>query len=1339
MNGEELIGQVAARYLRNQLTASDKEGTARFIIDNLTAGQTASVVQAILSDASFATEVDIKMPVQFLEGQGLPDFVLTDKRATYFRNYECQKAALLLANIGDDEKQSLKELVPIGAAQLQERAELWVQIASINLTLIEQHKIWWEKALRGLQESQLFSLDRVAEYVLQTRNAIANEGLPLIRALGMALPALHIPRDSAYFNALNEKFRTHISRWKRLYVDAYNKRAGYLRKQTPSQSRLTSDELVQEFEHVKESIPENCYSVIQTFIKAPSGWNESSAALALCEWEDIKPLFDGLKREKYNLGATTKDFYDEREPGLLNDDDRDYLNRLVLRKTTEAKDDDKEFYETHRNELKEDAKLKSRWDRFVYGSPKEVDDFILGLALCMESLFHQQEASRTRTLTIRCERATKKDLKDLNVDAGLYFACRYRGLPTLLGSRVHWQVGKLFEFDDVVKEWRSKKVALNHAYGRGALQLKFVLSLEVELLRGGIEIYSTQLIWQFDQNEVIREFEADWLRLREHPLVYCRVTRKAAGSKGQAQTVDLSNVKSLMPVYGQESGSFVAAYKPRNDIALTWQKNIVQAEKERLVNSSASQSLRSSFNAFRAMYASSIEGFLTEGLAHTDLEAQLLAYSDLLRHLCLEAKGDHNRELLLRPLLSIGTVQVEGGREMAIVAPWHPLRLAAMARKARFVTDLIKSLMTLEQVQFGDPRLFFKDLQQELKHPFYPEVVLGWHGDKPTLLALTDVVGDYTLHEPPIASDNGLDDTNENPTQAASKVLDLVRRYLALYPHKQANLSVVLYNCDSARLPQAVVNKIGTIYEDEDDVRCQIILRHRDSKQLRSLYEKIIESSDADPDSFNASEATQDFMARLRIAIMVNQAPPPHPQDGRFADVAFSQDVIARHAYMEWYPETATPVTLKDLVPPRWSRRRPAAKDDMKSVVYLCCPVQSEEGWAFLTALTSFLKGDWDGYEKRRLLPARQLDFKDPDMINIFRETHNLATWVVNYDELLDRRQLINQNVQVIRYQQSVTQGRNVIISSTASLDLLCQMVLHRLKDLSLELSDVTYQELADRFIQDANGISGDIVLRAAKNGRNASELIGIVLSRFLITQELGVERYYGWYFLDDYAEWLGQREQQIADILMLSPEQMPDGQLRLTIIVAEAKYIDAANLAPKCKESQKQLRETIERITDALFGNPERLDRDLWLARLSDLILDGIQIPASAGINLADWRRAIREGTCEVYVRGYSHVFVSGPSDAEASSDFVRVASLDNSYQEIFGRSEVRRLVLSYLHNQSPMRIREEIAGESIWSQQTYQNPSERNPIGVVWWTRLSSPKKCRWKDTPFSISMTM
>ena len=47
----------------------------------------------------------------------------------------------------------------------------------------------------------------------------------------------------------------------------------------------------------------------------------------------------------------------------------------------------------------------------------------------------------------------------------------------------------------------------------------------------------------------------------------------------------------------------------------------------------------------------------------------------------------------------------------------------------------------------------------------------------------------------------------------------------------------------------------------------------------------------------------------------------------------------------------------------------------MKSIVYLCCPVQSEAGWAFLTAVTTFVKGDWDENANRRLLPARQAGF----------------------------------------------------------------------------------------------------------------------------------------------------------------------------------------------------------------------------------------------------------------------------------------------------------------------------------------------------------------------------
>jgi len=57
------------------------------------------------------------------------------------------------------------------------------------------------------------------------------------------------------------------------------------------------------------------------------------------------------------------------------------------------------------------------------------------------------------------------------------------------------------------------------------------------------------------------------------------------------------------------------------------------------------------------------------------------------------------------------------------------------------------------------------------------------------------------------------------------------------------------------------------------------------------------------------------------------------------------------------------------------------------------------------------------------ILPARKLDFNDPLTASIFKEVHNLGNWVVNYDELLDRRQLLNQNVKIIRYKQGAIQG----------------------------------------------------------------------------------------------------------------------------------------------------------------------------------------------------------------------------------------------------------------------------------------------------------------------------
>ena len=119
-----------------------------------------------------------------------------------------------------------------------------------------------------------------------------------------------------------------------------------------------------------------------------------------------------------------------------------------------------------------------------------------------------------------------------------------------------------------------------------------------------------------------------------------------------------------------------------------------------------------------------------------------------------------------------------------------------MWRKARLVSELINRLLSAQELA-GDTRLFFKDLERDLTHPLYPEIAVIWTEASPQLLSLSDVVQDYSLHEPPVLASEGSDETNDSPAEGSACVLDLVRRYLTLHPHERANMSVVLFNCDS--------------------------------------------------------------------------------------------------------------------------------------------------------------------------------------------------------------------------------------------------------------------------------------------------------------------------------------------------------------------------------------------------------------------------------------------------------------------------------------------------------------------------------------------------------------
>lgn len=1307
MNVSSLVGAVAAAYLREELLADTGvvQSTARYVL-NLSAEQVAAVARAVLTDPLLNDRIDIKLPISLVNGQGLPKETLTTESATFYRNADCPKAAYLLAEHEHGEDASIREIARLGPPELLERIDLWVREASRGLPIAQEQQKWWEKALTGLRDLRIVSIDRFAAYILRTRRENEEAGRPIIDALGAAMPALRLPNDPACFGSLKERQRGHASAWKQQFSNAHKRRSGPLLKQTSSQLLLSEEDLRNAFSKVAHQIPDTCHPAIEAFIGAPSGWNTQAEALAEQDWEQIKPIFDGLQREKFNLGKDTLEFFSELGEDKLEDEEREYLK--LLSKRSEKSDEDTEFYESHRSEIKDDKKLKSAWDRFVYGRPIETTDFIAGICAVMEPLYNRMPTGNQRKLKIKCESATKRDLRSLNYEAGLYFAHRYAGLRRLFGGMIDWDVGDLFEFDKLVSDWKKgdkAKNKLNTSTAKLALQLKFVVELETTTDGDSIQKHSTQLIWRYTPTCVASQLVDDWGRLTQNPFTACRTQREFTTDK----TIDLANVKTFMPAFDRDRGSFVPTPKPDRNIEALWRRNLKECVDQAYLPAQDAKRLDEAFSAFEGAYKLAIEDFSTKGVGTDSIFNQTTAYAALLETALTLAKGDRNRDKLLKPLLMIGVAPIDGGRPAAVVAPWHPMRLAAMWRKSMLAVDLVRQVLGSFEAE-GDPKLFFRDLAHDFEHALYPEIVPIWTNDGPQFLTVSDVVADYSLHEPPIADPKGENDTNESPAEGGTCVHDLVKRYLALQPHERSNMSVVLFNCDSARLPQTVVAKIGGMQDDEDDVRCQVLLRHIESQKLRNIYCSIL-SSEATADAYSASEASQDFMARLRISVIADQAPPPNPKDGCPYDIVFSQDVISRHAQLEWYLERGDPADIRTLLPSRWSRRRPAARDDLKSAVFLCCPVQSAEGWAYISAVASIFKGDRDESTSKRLLPVRQLDFGDGRTKRIFEETHDLGNWVVNFDELLDRRQLMNHQVRVIRYKQLSTQGRNLIISSRAPMTLLRSMIMSRLKALQLPLTAAEVQTLADRLIDDANDVSGDIVLRAATCGQSASELMGVVLSRRMLRDDLGADQLIGWYFLDDYASWIGQREQQIADLLAICPHVTEDGLLRITLAVSEAKYVEIESLAAKRKESQKQLRDTLERLEDAIFGDPERLDRQSWLARLADLMLDGIRIPAARGIDLGEWRRAMREGRCEVNLKGISHVFVPTSSDVDDPTIATEVADARNAYQEIIGRKALKQLLMAYWHNKSTADVRRGMGFEHMDFAPTWRTPGS----GVV------------------------
>lgn len=1317
MNPNDLVGRVGHRLILDLVDdalsrASTGSETARMVLDMLEPEHVGAIVRAVAADPELSKNVYIQIKARIATAAGLPAHFHTDQTEVWFRNHEPpdDQPALLIATDGDDQRESLEELARISAADLRNASDIWVSLVCQSGVLSLEDQGVWIKALQGLADAREVSLQQFARYITATLERVLTHG-ELISALGQALPHLRLPCDVGAFVGIKDKQRTQKSAWRRRFLALFTDRMPLLTKHLKSGQLIDGGELARQLKLLRDDGllgPQNI-PVFEAFISAPPQWCAQAQALSELEWDSdqVSDFFTGIRQKQdRNLATVTlTHFVDEGLP--LPREDEEYLRTLQAKKSFKQSEDqaDRDFYDRHMSDLSKSAKLKSKWDSYVFGAAVSCTDLLEGLIEAMARVCARvTDWSIPRELDIKIHGRGDRYFRELNGDLAELFSLRYRGLAAMLGKRIRFDIGPLHNYSKFLADQRERGHKRSSSASRAATTFRLDLRLSSD---AGDHV--VQLHWIGSPLAVSVNLTEDLQRLIEDPLLRLRVERNRVSRKGEAQRVSLSNYMSFEAEYGQDAGTLVPREDRRDRWRTAWQGALTKTVERAALSQVDADRVKACFDVFEVSYRAALSATATGAVNDSSILRQAEAYGDLLESLApvMTAEMDVPRRELVEPLLSLGVVQIVDRVPSAVIAPWHPMRLAATAVKTHRVATFMNHVISATSVDFGDLPLFFRDFREQLRHPHYPEAVLGYRGESPALLVVTDTLDDYSLAEEPHPEDAEWR-SDSDPSDAAGRVKDIVKRYLDLQPHEQANLSVALYNCESAGLPIAAIEALSEL--QESDVHCHVVLRHENVAVLRRVYAELLEHADSDPDALVASETSKNFMANLRVGIQLETPAAMNPRDARAVDIAFLDDVVSRRASVKMLPapNVSSPPSLLAQVPGHWSYRLPVGSEQTRASRFLACPEQPKCSLEQLRATLAVVEPVASSAPYR--LPVRELAFSDPTTATLLKDVHNLAEWVVNHDDLLEPDQLRNLGVQVIRYRRDATRGRNLIVSSTSQSGLLLALVQRRLQALNLGLSDAEQRLLAEKLVRDASRISGEIALRATKRGEFAGELIGVVLSHALVRDELGASSAQAWYFLDDYASWLGQREGGIADLIVLSPRQV-DGKVALRIRVTEAKYIAEAQAPDMRKKSRGQLQNTVNRIREALFGNPGRLDRDLWLSRLSEFLVQASHA-AAAMQAFTGLQRAVRDGTAQIDLRGYSHLFVSGPlgSSVASSREDLPKECGSHALQETFSVDAVRDLLLRYFRKQPLSPAREmSMPGDRPWERDAFALPAPR------------------------------
>ncbi|WP_157934762.1 FtsK/SpoIIIE domain-containing protein [Microvirga ossetica] len=1172
--------------------------------------------------------------------------------------------------------------------------DLWISCCPELNSLANRQKDNISNAILGAHAAGLVTdgIGMLARFMILLDDKL--QGRPIERALDEALPAFRIPRGAGHFKDFAAKGRVKTKeKWAEELGELHGRAEDALYLRNDRGQPLSRNVIRQRLADLVEraSITQADADIFTALLDdegiEAGRWRASQENVsANLKWDDVEIILKATKQtKKASLGDETIAFFERTLPRQLSGSEKNMLTALTS-EDIEAKETERDFFFTHREAIKDDRKLLKRWETLVFKENKVYGDLLTGIVHAVANLVDSiDELPADARVAIKLEGGDRLNFwKSKNASLYYYLRDRFRGLPNLLlragvicdfgmcwshpiefsGNEKNSQSARQFKFD----------VALVTA---DALDEKNLLQISDKTLKEAS--HSSQFIWMMPTNSFANAHSLNWrvvgnMDQPEAALLQGAFSRARRTERVADGLIDLENRASIQDILDNPDGLLVDINIPSLNLGTAIRKGIDELEGT-ILRPMEAKAIRDSFEAFAASYTKAVRAFLDgNGLGETAILDQSALYGEFLSLLRKLARKDDCRTKLWTPALSIGIAKSTDKPCVAISCPWHPLRLAEAKVKAERMVDVLAKIVS-GATNGSSLRIFASEATEQVDQGWHPTMTLVPDNPRPRMLIETEHFADFGLMEPPTLNEGAEEAFDGYSKEAAAAFLDIAQRYLDLNPHERANFSVVLYNADNRDLPSRLADQLARKIENESDLRCDLILTHTDQQRLRRIYAEQNVTISQELDGVLASEATQSFLSRLRVGFLDVGTVGRGPASGRMADIVFLHDVIARSAHTGWRkcepPQGGWP-TFAEHDPNAETRRQFHEAGSRKTEVLLVPAERPIEVQAYIDLIHDLHTDDRDD-GSLHYVPIREVNFDDTTVSKAIDEAHKVATWVVTFDGIADLQLLRSNDISVIHFVTRPGSSHNIIVSTKQTSKTLRQRLVEQI-DLIRGGAPGDLSAIADFCIREAALISGMVVLRAARLEKNALELLGLVMSRQVITDSLpqGIAPV-AWLLLDDFGKSIGHARGKMSDLLAVCLGT-DSGRPVIDLVVVESKFVGSDGQAQEAALSLAQTKASTNDIRDRIVLDGDHLNKHTWRSRLADLMLEhGVFEGEVASISPRTWAKMLREDEVNIRIQGASLVFIH---DCIGEKPPALPSESDDQRQYIFDRAEIARVL---------------------------------------------------------------